>query len=97
MKKSIIADLLALILLVSFTACSNSNESQKLNVWLEKTEFNIGYLNSTAHLLAFVAKEEGLNVMITLFSSAVEFSSELESEKLDLAQVDAQKAHCLIF
>lgn len=91
MKKSIIAGVLALTLLLSFTACSNSNEPKNTNVNLEKTEFNIGYLNSTAHLLAFVAKEEGyfkdegLNVTLTQFSSAAELSSGLESGKLDVA------------
>ena len=58
---------------------------------LEKTDFNLGHLNSTAHLLAFVAKEEGyfeeegLNVTLTQFSSAAELSSGLESGKLDAA------------
>ena len=91
MKKSILAGVLALILLLSFTACSNSNEPQNPDEKLEKTEFNIGYLNSTAHLLAFVAKEEGyfedegLNVTLTQFSSAAELSSGLESGKLDVA------------
>lgn len=58
---------------------------------LEKTDINIGYLNSTAHLLAFVAqeegyfKEEGLNVTLTQFSSAAELVNGLESDKLDIA------------
>ena len=57
----------------------------------EKTDINIGYLNSTAHLLAFVAaeegyfKEEGLNVTLTQFSSASELVNGLESDKLDVA------------
>lgn len=100
MKKSMIAGILALTLLLSLTACSNSNKSpnsddsnapNKSTVQLEKTEFNIGYLNSTAHLLAFVAKEEGyfedegLNVTLTQFSSAAELASGLESGKLDVA------------
>lgn len=91
MKKSILAGILALTLLLSFTACSNSNEQKNPDVQLEKTDFNIGYMNSTAHLLAFVAKEEGyfkdegLNVTLTQFSSAAELSSGLESGKLDVA------------
>ena len=58
---------------------------------LEKTTFNLGHLNSTAHLLGFVAKEEGyfkeegLDVTLTLFSSAAELSTGLESDKLDVA------------
>ncbi|MBP5361950.1 MAG: ABC transporter substrate-binding protein [Ruminococcus sp.] len=57
----------------------------------EKTDINIGYLNSTAHLLAFVAseegyfKDEGLNVTLTQFSSAAELVNGLESQKLDVA------------
>lgn len=57
----------------------------------EKSDINIGYLNSTAHLLAFVAqeegyfKEEGLNVTLTQFSSAAELVNGLESDKLDAA------------
>ena len=57
----------------------------------EKTSINIGYLNSTAHLLAFVASEEGyfsdegLNVTLTQFSSAAELVNGLESDKLDIA------------
>ena len=57
----------------------------------EKSDINIGYLNSTAHLLAFVAqeeryfKEEGLKVTLTQFSSAAELVNGLESDKLDVA------------
>ena len=57
----------------------------------EKDTVNLGYLNSTAHLLAFVAaeegyfKEEGLNVTLTQFSSAGELVNGLESGKLDVA------------
>lgn len=98
MKKLIIAGVLSLTLLLSFTACSNTNDNNNdpkkddsQTVQLEKTDFNVGYMNSTAHLLAFVAKEEGyfkeegLNVTLTQFSSAAELSSGLEYEKLDVA------------
>jgi len=57
----------------------------------EKSKINIGYLNSTAHLLAFVAEEEGffeeegLDVELTQFSSASELVNGLESDKLDAA------------
>ena len=60
---------------------------------LEKTTFEIGHLNSTAHLLVFVAKEEGyfeeegLNANLTLFSSAGELATGLESGKLDVALI----------
>ena len=107
MKKSIIAGFLALTLLLSFTACSNNEQnSQSGNgssdttqtAQLEKTDFNLGYLNSTAHLLAFVAaeegyfKEEGLNVTLTQFSSAAELSSGLEANKLDVAFIGSVPA-----
>ena len=57
----------------------------------EKTDISIGYLNSTAHLLAFVAEEEGyfeeegLDVDLVQFSSASELINGLESDKLDVA------------
>jgi len=57
----------------------------------EKSDINIGYLNSTAHLLAFVAKEEGyfeeegLDVTLTQLSSASELVNGLEADKLDAA------------
>ena len=57
----------------------------------EKTDFSLGYLNSTAHLLGFAAREEGffqeegLNVELIQFSSAAELSNGLESGKLDVA------------
>ena len=69
---------------------STDNSSQSSGA-LEKTSFNLGHLNSTAHLLGFVAKEEGyfeeegLDVTLTLFSSAAELSTGLESDKLDVA------------
>jgi NitT/TauT family transport system substrate-binding protein len=53
--------------------------------------FTLGHLNSTAHLLAFVAKEEGffaeegLDATLTQFASASELAAGLESGKLDVA------------
>ncbi|MDR0917176.1 MAG: ABC transporter substrate-binding protein [Oscillospiraceae bacterium] len=58
---------------------------------LEQTTFALGHLNSTAHLLGFVAEqegffaEEGLTVTLTLFASAGELVAGLESGKLDAA------------
>ena len=69
----------------------NSSSNSAVSGSLEKTSFNLGHLNSTAHLLGFVAKEEGyfeeegLDVTLTLFSSAAELSTGLESDKLDVA------------
>ena len=51
----------------------------------------LGHLNSTAHLLAFVAqeegffREEGLDAELTQFASASELAAGLESGKLDVA------------
>lgn len=77
----------------SSSSDNSSSSDSSLTSQLEKTDFNIGYLNSTAHLLAFVAqeegyfKEEGLNVTLTQFSSAAELSSGLESGKLDVSLI----------
>lgn len=102
------------LLLLSFTGCSDkfassassssgsdssvSSGSASVDTKLEQTDFNLGYLNSTAHLLGFVAKEEGffeeegLNVTLTQFSSAAELSTGLESGKLDTAFIGSVPA-----
>ncbi|MCR4888448.1 MAG: ABC transporter substrate-binding protein [Ruminococcus sp.] len=74
------------------SSSEGASESAKAEIGApEKTDINIGYLNSTAHLLAFVAaeegyfKEEGLNVTLTQFSSAAELINGIESDKLDVA------------
>lgn len=85
----------------STSADSNSTastESATQQLHLEKTDLTIGYLNSTAHLLGFVAKEEGyfeqegLNVDLTQFSSAAELANGLESGKLDVAFIGSVPA-----
>ncbi len=99
--KFITAFLTAALLTAAFTGCNTSSDSSTPTetsaaasngeAKLEKTTFNLGHLNSTAHLLGFVAKEEGyfeeegLDVTLTLFSSAAELSSGLENDKLDVA------------
>ena len=71
--------------------CCKDADGETLTGELEKTTFELGHLNSTAHLLAFVAKEEGffeeegLTVNLTQFSSAGELATGLESGKLDVA------------
>ncbi len=103
MNKRIAAAILAAALTVSvtaFTGCNDSKDNGSSKAAadtsasagaLEKTSFNLGHLNSTAHLLGFVAKEEGyfkeegLDVTLTLFSSAAELSTGLETDKLDVA------------
>jgi NitT/TauT family transport system substrate-binding protein len=58
---------------------------------LEQTSFKLGHLNSTAHLLGFVAAEEGyfaeegLDAELLLFASAGEMVTGLESGNLDAA------------
>ena len=99
--KIITAFLAAALLTAAFTGCNTSSDSvaspetsaaaSSDEAKLEKKTFNLGHLNSTAHLLGFVAKEEGyfeeegLDVTLTLFSSAAELSSGLENDKLDVA------------
>ncbi|MBQ1945286.1 MAG: ABC transporter substrate-binding protein, partial [Ruminococcus sp.] len=103
MKTKILAAVLAAVLsAAALTGCNTSSDSSSASetsastassdaAKLEKTTFNLGHLNSTAHLLGFVAKEEGyfeeegLDVTLTLFSSAAELSSGLENGKLDVA------------
>ena len=84
MKKiAAIAVLLALLLTLAVSAGAEAVP--------EKADFGLGYLNSTAHLLGFIAKEEGyfeeegLNVTLTQFSSASELATGLISGKLDVA------------
>ena len=63
MKKTILAGFVAAITILSLVGCQSTENKQTNNTAqtsnLEKKAFNLGYLNSTAHLLAFVAKEEG--------------------------------------
>ncbi len=72
MKKILTFGILAVILIVALSACAGTNKPEDTNSKLEKTQFNLGYLNSTAHLLGFVAaeegffKEEGLTVTLSL-------------------------------
>ena len=79
MKKIVaIAALLALVLTLAVPAGAE-------NAAVEKADFGLGYLNSTAHRLGFIAKEEGyfeeegLNVTLTQFSSASELATGLIS------------------
>lgn len=58
-----------------------------------KYTVNVGHLNSTAHVLAFVAQEqgffaeEGIDATLTQFSSSAELVAGLESEKLDVSLI----------
>ncbi|MDR0222171.1 MAG: ABC transporter substrate-binding protein [Oscillospiraceae bacterium] len=62
---------------------------------LEQTSFKLGHLNSTAHLLGFVAKEEGffkeegLDAELLLFSNGTELVNALEAKQIDAAFLGA--------
>ena len=89
MKKIISTLLISGLILCSVSAKAKTNKKAAAN--LEKTKITIGHLNSTAHLLSFVAqeegffKEEGLSASLLQFSSAAELAAGLESGKLDVA------------
>jgi NitT/TauT family transport system substrate-binding protein len=107
MKKFLSPALLAAVLL-TLTACGASVPTQTAQpspgqaaqgqAKLEQTAFQLGHLNSTAHLLAFVAaeegffKEEGLDVTLTQFASAGELAAGLTSGKLDAAFIGSVPA-----
>lgn len=88
---------LAALALASIAGCSNPAPSSS-NAQGQSTSFNLGHLNSTAHVLAFVAKEEGffadegLDVTLNQFSSGTELVSGLESKKLDAAFIGSVPA-----
>ena len=91
MKKQMLwAVLIMAVLSPALMAGGKSQGSQTAQSG-ELKPFRLGHLNSTAHLLAFVAqeegffKEEGLQAELTQFSSAGELSAGLESGKLDAA------------
>jgi NitT/TauT family transport system substrate-binding protein len=96
MKKLVSLMALLLIVMMSLTACGSAksnpqDETSPKQGVLEQTTFQLGHLNSTAHLLGFVAQEEGffadegLTVTLTQFASASELVGGLESDKLDAA------------
>jgi NitT/TauT family transport system substrate-binding protein len=84
---------LFITVILSLSLLVGCGQSQTANATadLEKTNFNVGHLNSTAHLLAFVAaeegffKEEGLNVTVNQFASAGELVAGLEGGNLDVS------------
>jgi NitT/TauT family transport system substrate-binding protein len=95
MKKSIIVEALLCVLVIQGLMATGA---QQKTGGTQLTGFNLGHLNSTAHLLAFVAKEEGffqeegLEAVLTQFSSAGELVAGLESGKLDAAFVGSVPA-----
>lgn len=77
--------------------CSSGSSSDSSNAGEAGAQASytvgLGHLNSTAHLLGFVAKEEGffdeegVNATLTQFDSAAELVSGLESGKLQVALI----------
>jgi len=89
MKRKItgfIAVALAAAALFALAGCKKKGPSA-----LEQTTFKLGHLNSTAHLLGFVAdkegffKAEGLDAELLLFASAGEMVNALQAGQLDAA------------
>ena len=89
MKKLLLTLLAGAVLICGVTAKPKKAKGEK---------FTVGHLNSTAHLLAFVAQEEGyfaeegLDASLVQFSSAGELASGLESGKLDAAFIGSVPA-----
>jgi len=75
------------------SAVNGDQAAAAVDITPEKTTFALGHLNSTAHLLAFVAaeegffEEEGLTVTLTQFASAGEMVAGLEGGNLDAALI----------
>jgi NitT/TauT family transport system substrate-binding protein len=101
MKKLLLhsAVFFALALMALFSvSCSKKNEKTAAS---ELVEFRLGHLNSTAHLLAFVAqeegffREEGLDGQLIQFANASELSAGVEAEKLDMALIGSVSAIAL--
>ena len=75
------------------TACSSAQDSDHAGNHGEaqQTAFNLGHLNSTAHVLAFVAKEEGYfeddsaDVKLVYFDSQKDAYAALASPEIDAA------------
>ena len=97
-KKAIGISLIAAALagLIALAGCSSNQDSQtESDAGEEQARYtiDIGHLNSTAHVLAFVAQEEGffdeegIDATLTQFDSSAELVSGLESDKLDVALI----------
>ncbi|MGN0261737.1 MAG: ABC transporter substrate-binding protein [Eggerthellaceae bacterium] len=103
MKRKIAAAVCAATLTAAFslagcsTAPSDSTDPETNEAATEEAAasytINLGHLNSTAHVLAFVAEEEGffdeegVDATLTQFSSGSELVAGLESENLDVALI----------
>jgi NitT/TauT family transport system substrate-binding protein len=98
MKKNVFFSLLFCLAVSLLTAGGSRQTEQTQAQPVALKSFNLGHLNSTAHLLAFVAKEEGffaeegLDATLTQFASAAELAAGLESNKLDVAFIGSVPA-----
>ena len=84
--KKILAVLLIVVAMIT-TACGGSEKSAGTD---KKTDFKIGYLASTGHILYFIAQEkgyfaeEGLNSELVLFNNSGEGITAVANGKLDV-------------
>ena len=91
MKKQILWAVLVMAVLPPALMAGGKSQGSQAAKPGELKPFRLGHLNSTAHLLAFVAQEEGffkaegLQAELTQFSSAGELAAGIESGKLDAA------------
>jgi NitT/TauT family transport system substrate-binding protein len=91
MKKTMVCVLLITLSVTPLLTAGGKSQDSQAAKSAELKPFKLGHLNSTAHLLAFVAQEEGffneegLAAELTQFSSAAELAAGLESGKLDAA------------
>jgi len=89
-SRTISLALTVFVLLAVFTGCQKKQTGAAKNLQ-ELTPFQLGHLNSTAHLLGFVAveegffNEEGLNVTMVQLASGTDLTAGLEAGKLDAA------------
>ncbi|MDR3302416.1 MAG: ABC transporter substrate-binding protein [Spirochaetaceae bacterium] len=94
-RKYLFSVFIVLSVLALASSCAKKGEAAAAG---ELVPFRLGHLNSTAHLLAFVAqeegffREEGLDGQLTQFSSSSELAAGIESGKLDAAFIGSVPA-----
>lgn len=96
-KIAVCAVTAALAASFGLAGCSSDDSDSSSSTDTAATEaqytVNIGHLNSTAHVLAFVAQEEGffaeegINATLTQFDTSADLVSGLESGKLDVSLI----------
>jgi len=87
--KTILTVAALFVLLAVFTGCRAKTQTGAAKNAKELTAFNLGHQLTTAHLLGFVAaeegffQEEGLNATLVLLGTNSEMVAALEAEKVD--------------